>query len=89
MRKRFRIGYGIRIEDAQWRALELLEPGWIFMIRSAIHCRCRQGLERRGWAEFRIYDEYAMGRLTPAGMEVRDRVYARRARKRNRELHGR
>jgi hypothetical protein len=69
------------------KALGSLRPSWKIMPLKAVHYHTRHNLERRGWAEFRVVPhEYMVGRLTRAGVEVRDMIDAERAKQINRRL---
>lgn len=70
----------------QWRAFELLGPGWLWLKWDVIHFNTRLGLQRNGWAEFRSVGGTLQARLTKAGRVVRDKIERRLALRRNREM---
>lgn len=76
----------ICLYKAQWEALLLLGPQWLLIKRSAILLATRTALLKRGWAEFKPVAGHLMGRLTRAGLSVRDSVHIREAERTNKAL---
>lgn len=68
--------------------MSTLEPGFLF-VRKDWHTQgVWASLERKGWIEIRRREQYLLVRLTKAGIEVRDRVMARDARRRSNRRWG-
>jgi len=76
----------IYLYTEHWEALLLLGPIWIFFKAEVIHRSTRDGLVKRGWAEFKAVAGFLMGRLTRGGMAFRDSVMIREAERTNTSL---
>lgn len=76
------------ITDRQWEVLSTLEPSFLFVRKDWQPKGVWAALERKAWIEIRRREKYFLVRLTNAGIEVRDRVMARDARRRSNRLWG-
>jgi hypothetical protein len=74
-------------EATTWPAMEILDHAWRTFNKQEIHHKVRYALRRLGFAEFQDRPpDHVRGRLTPEGIDFRDRVYKERARRTNAKL---
>lgn len=73
----------MEVQLAQWDVLQLLEPGYILVSWRFCHYHTRNALVRKSWIDVQKREGFLMVRLTKAGMEIRDMIYAVHARRKD------